>query len=171
MEHSCSSSLSHRFSYKEILCSLAVYEVRKPWRHIGIFKIRYIELCNPFSRISNSFPRISNSFPRISNSFPRIGQLVLLDCNSFPRIKQSVLSNCNSFPRIAIRSLELHISNSRERIAIRELSNSRERIAQFDITIYLWLFWKSPCPFRTFVIPRILYSESYIFAQKVKTNI
>ena len=64
----------------------------------------------------------------------------------------------NSRERIAIR--ESGLSNSRERIAIREneLSNSRERItnpweriAQFDITIYLWLFWKSPCPFRAFV--------------------
>ena len=69
---------------------------------------RYIELCNPLSRISNSFPRIGNSFPRIGNSFPRIG-------NSFPRIGQSVFSDCkshsleldNSFSRIAIRSLEL----------------------------------------------------------------
>ena len=82
---------------------------------------RYIELCNPFSRISYSFPRISNSFPRIGqlvlsdcnsffrigqpvisdcNSFFRIGQLVISDCNSFPRIGQLVLSDCNSFPRI-----------------------------------------------------------------------
>ena len=73
----------------------------------------------------------------------------------------------NSFSRIAIRSIELEMCNSREQIAIREsgLSNSRkqitnpweritnpwERIAQFDITIYSWLFfWKSPCPFRAF---------------------
>ena len=45
-------------------------------------KIRYIELCNMFSRISNSFPRVINSFPRISH---------LSDCNSFPRNWQSVL--------------------------------------------------------------------------------
>ena len=66
---------------------------------------RYIELCNPFSRISNSFPRI--------------GHLVLSDCNSFPRIRQFVLSNCNPFPRIAIRSLGL--DNPFSRIAIRSL--------------------------------------------------
>ena len=66
----------------------------------------------------------------------------------------------NSFSRIAIRSIELEMCNSREQIAIREngLSNSRkqitnpweritnpwERIAQFDITIYLWLFFENP---------------------------
>ena len=68
---------------------------------------RYIELCNPFSRISYSFPRISNSFPRTGeivlsdcNSIPRIRQFVLSNCNSFPRIRQSVLSICKSFPRI-----------------------------------------------------------------------
>ena len=112
----------------------------------------------------NLFSWISNSFPRISNSFPRIGQLILSDCNLFPRIWQSVLSDCNLFPRIRQSilssckcSLELHIaireyglSNSREGMAIweNELSNSRERIinpweriAQFDITIYLRLFF------------------------------
>ena len=56
-----------------------------------------------------------------------------------------------------IRGNEL--SNSRERIAIREneLSNSRERIinpweriAQFDITIYLWLFLKIPMSLQGF---------------------
>ena len=81
---------------------------------------RYIELCNPFSRISNSFPRICYSFPRI-------GQLVLSDCNLFPRIRQSVLSNCNSFPRIG--QSVLSDCNSFPRI---RQSNPREWIVQFD---------------------------------------
>ena len=59
------------------------------------------------------------------------------------------LSLSNSRERIAIRENENELSNSRERIAIREneLSNSRERItnpweriAQFDITVYLCFF-------------------------------
>ena len=47
--------------------------------------------------------------------------------NSFPRIGQLVLSDCNSFPRI-------------------RQSNSWERISHLDITIYLWVFFKSPWP-------------------------
>ena len=110
-------------------------------------------MCNPLSRISNSFPLSGNSFPRVRqyvlsncNSFPRIGQLDLSDYNSFPPIRQSVRSNCNSFPGIGqlmdqfdrtdglIQGNDLlirwnELSNSRERVAIREngLFCSRER--------------------------------------------
>ena len=101
---------------------------------------RYIELCNPFSRIINSFPWIDNSFPRIRQSilsgcnfFHRFRQSVLSICNSFSRIWQSVLSDCNSFPfHLLLQNREsVFLSNSRERIAILEndLCRSRERIA------------------------------------------
>ena len=73
--------------------------------------------------------------------------------------------------RIAIR--ENGLSNSRERIAIREneLSNSRERItnpweriAQFDINdLLMAFFWKSPCPFRAFVLGLYSFISSLIF--------
>ena len=78
-------------------------------------------------------------------------------------------SNCwmlKSRGQIAIR--ENRLSKSREQIAIqengfpysRERINNQwvritypwERIAQFDITVNLWLFWKYPCPFRAFVL-------------------
>ena len=80
-------------------------------------------------------------------------------CNSRERIS-------NSRERIAIR--ENGLSNSRERIAIREnelfnsreritnpwerITNAWERIAQFDITIYLWLFLKIPMSLQGFRI-------------------
>ena len=81
-------------------------------------------------------------------------------CNSRERLATRENGLSNSRERIVIWENEL--SNSRERIAIREneLSNSRERITnpwelieQFDITIFLWLFFffKSPFPFRAFV--------------------
>ena len=83
----------------------------------------------------------------------------------------------NSKERIAIRENE--VSNSRERIAIREneLSNSTERItnlweritipweriAQFDITIYLWLFKKNPH------VPSGLSYKAFIIANHVES--
>ena len=101
--------------------------------------------------MSNSYPRISNSFPRISNSFSRIA------------IRSLELDNL--FSRIAIRSLEFDnsirengLSNSRERIISpwEQITYPWERIAQLDITIYLWLFFKFPCPFRAFEVYTIL---------------
>ena len=68
--------------------------------HVDLKKIakvnRYIQLCNPFSRILNSNNQLILSD---CNSFPRIRQSVLPNCNSFPRFQQSVISDCNSFPR------------------------------------------------------------------------
>ena len=125
-------------------------------------------------------------FVKLSNSFPRIGQLVLSDCNSFPRIRQSVLSNCNSFPQIG--QIVLSDCNSFPRIRQSVLSNwvvqfegtncnPRERVVQFvgtnyssvrtDCTIRYndllmsFFFWKSPCPFRAFVLscPMMSYSR------------
>ena len=45
------------------------------------------------------------------------------------------------------------MSKSTERITKprKRITSPWELIAQFDITIYLWVFWKSPCPFRAFV--------------------
>ena len=126
---------------------------------------RYIELCNLFPRSGNLFPRIRQSALSDCDSFSRIWKCILSDNNSFPRIRQSVLL-LNSRERIAIRGNEL--CKSRERIAIQEigLSNSREhitnqwelinnpweRIAQFDITIYLWLFLKTSMSLQGFWI-------------------
>ena len=87
--------------------------------------------------------------------------------NSRERLATREYGLSNSRERIVIRENEL--SNSRERIAIREneLSNSRgriitnqgeritnpwEQIAQFAITIYLWLFLKIPMSLQGFRI-------------------
>ena len=103
---------------------------------------RYIELCkrSPGFRIHSLELHIS---------FPRFKQFVLSDCISFTRIRQSVLSvlsDCNSCQNrgneLPVR--ENGLSNSREGITNpwNELRITEEKIAQFDIKIYLWLFFK-----------------------------
>ena len=76
---------------------------------------RYIELCNPFSRISNSFPRN--------------GQLVLSDCNSFPRIRQS---NSREF----IVSFEGTNSNPREPVVHFEGTNCTNRYNDLLMAVF-----------------------------------
>ena len=67
----------------------------------------------------------------------------------------------NPFSRIAFRSLDFNIQqfegsncNPRERDCLIRITTPWERIAQIDITLYSWLFWNFPCPFRAFVTKR-----------------
>ena len=121
----------------------------------------------------------------MDNSFSRIAIRSLELDNSFSRITIRSLELDNPFSRVACRSLELHISirenglsNTRERIAIREneLSNSKERITNpweriaQSISIYLWHFLKSPCPFRAFVSKNTLYQVWLKLGQWLKGN-
>ena len=116
--------------------------------------IRSLELDNLFSRVAIRSLELDNPFSRVA-----IRSLELHISNSRERIAIWENELSNSREQIAIR--ENGLSNSRERIAIREnelsnsrerITNPRERIVQFDITSFLWLFWKSLCPFRAFVI-------------------
>ena len=99
---------------------------------------------------------------------------------SFPRFKQSIIQDCPirenelQSKRTSCRGNELQFERTDCLIQGNELQPDRtscpiwgnkllidlwERIpnlwkpiAQFDITIYYGFFWKSPCPFRAFVL-------------------
>ena len=94
--------------------------------------------------------------------------------NSFSRIAIRSLELDNPFSRIAIRSLELNnpirgneLSISRERI-----TNPWERIAQFDITIYLWLFLKIPMSLQGFRTMETIWNEDNLdFTSDIKPKI
>ena len=130
--------------------------------------MRSLELDNPFSRIAIRALELN-----IRSLELQVVPSNYTSSNSRKRIEIRENKLSNSRERIAIR--ENGLSNSRERIAIREneLSNSRERItnpweritypweriAQFDITIYVWLFLKIPMflqGFRMFVIDAVI---------------
>ena len=128
----------------------------------------------PFSQIINSNPQITHFVPSIEasvlsdcTSFPQITQSNQIAIGSFElellfvlSILTSKNSSCLNQGNIWLTTQKNGLSNSREQIAIpeNEFSNSMERItnpweritnpwewiAQFVITIYLWLFFENP---------------------------
>ena len=93
-----------------------------------------------------------NPLYRIVQSVPSDWESVLRDCNSFSRYKQFVLSDRNCLIRGNELQSEKGLSNSRERITNPWERNTHpcELIAQFDLTIYLWLFWKISMSLQSF---------------------
>ena len=95
------------------------------------------------------------SLHRFVESVSSDWESVLTDFNSFPRFKQFVFLDRNLFPRFqhpTIGGNELQseitecLNRGNEYLSVGTKTIPWEQFAQFDITIYLWLFWKSPFP-------------------------